>query len=217
MEIYKPTEVQELEDFYGDLLTKIDHYQRVSDHLEALSARMWEGVQAKIEGVFTEIKNYHWRHLGKSTAALVKLGLARDDCRQAIANEYGFRRWTEVEHMTSPYNTMFETAVNAMLDGELAQVKKLLAKKRDLVKQKSRYGHEATLLHYAVSNGVELWRQKVPENLPVTVAFLMEHGANPNAKMKVYGGEYTPSELLPSSAHPRAAGILPELRKLFKV
>lgn len=217
MEIYKPKAVQELEVFYGDLLTKIDHYQRVSDHLEALSARMWEGVQAKNEGIFTEINNYHWQHLGKSQAALVKLGLTEDDCRQAIANEYGFRRWTEVVHVNSPYNSVFESAVNAMLDGDLARVKKLLANKKELVNQKSPYGHDATLLHYAVSNGVELWRQKVPENLPATVAFLLDHGANSKAKMKVYGGEYTPSELLPSSAHPRAAGVLPELRKLFKV
>jgi hypothetical protein len=62
---------------------------------------------------------------------------------------------------------------------------------------------------------VEIWRQQVPLNLPETVSYLLEEGANPGAKMKVYGGEYTAAELLLSSLHPRNAGIFEELRMLL--
>jgi hypothetical protein len=102
-----------------------------------------------------------------------------------------------------------------MLAGDFKGIKKIITGNNALLNQKSQYGHEATLLHYSASNGVELWRQKVPLNLPEMVEFLVENGANRNARMKVYGGEYTAAELLLSSAHPRQAGILMELRQHF--
>lgn len=215
MKVYKPKTVVELELFYGDLLLKIEDYKSISAHLSDLAARMWEGVQEKNDAVLKEISNYHWKHLGKSPSVLIDASLTEEDCRQCIANEYGFRRWTEVAHMSTPYNSTFENLINAMLDGNLKTVKNLISENNHLVNHKSSYGHKATLLHYAVSNGVELWRQKVPLNLPEVVAYLIEKGANTKAKMKVYGGEYTAAELLLSSAHPTDAGISKELRRQF--
>jgi hypothetical protein len=216
IEIYKPKIVQDLEAFYGDLLFKVADYKSIGEHLGRLSARMWEGVRDKNESVLVEISNYHWKHLGKPVSILLAANLTEEDCRQSIANEYGFRRWTEVAHISSPYRGDFEAAVNGMLAGDLDTLKRLISKERALVNYKSPYGHKATLLHYAASNGVELWRQKVPLNLPEIVACLLESGANRDAKMKVYGGEYTAAELLLSSAHPADAGISKELRKQFE-
>ena len=215
MEVYKHKTLEDLEEFYGDLLVNIDHYTSIKDHLRALSFRMWEGVKSKNDAIFNEISNYHWKHLGKSASTLLAAELTEEDCKQTIANEYGFRRWTEVEHMNSPYNKTFESVVNTMLNGDLAKVKIYISDNIGLVNQKSQYGHKATLLHYAASNGVEIWRQRVPLKLPEIVSYLIEQGANKNAKMKVYGGEYTAAELLPSSAHPKEAGVASELRKLL--
>jgi len=216
MKIYTPKVVQELEKFYGDLLNDIESFSSIKEHLSALAARMWEGVQTKNPAILSEISNYHWSHLGKSTAILTSIGLNEEDCKQTIANEYGFRRWTEVMHMDNPYNLEFEYAINDMLAGNLEMVKNRISKNKGLVNKKSYYGHRATLLHYAASNGVELWRQKVPLNLPEIVAYLIEQGINKKAKMKVYGGEYAAGELLLSSAHPRDAGLMDELIVLFK-
>lgn len=216
MEIYKPSTVKELESFYGDLLTKSNEFSSIHDHLSALSDRMYEGVQSQHETILTEVSNYHWDHLGKSPSALIKLGLTEDDCRRTIANEYGFRRWTEVAHLNFPYDKNFEWCVNALLDGDMELVQKFVSENTAIVNQKSDYGHKATLLHYAVCNGVELWRQKVPLNLPEIVDFLVSKGANTQAKMRVYGGEYTASELLLSSAHPKEAGIAGKLRKILE-
>jgi hypothetical protein len=63
--------------------------------------------------------------------------------------------------------------------------------------------------------GVEFWRQQTPLNLGKIVRLLIDHGADVNAKMKMYGGFFTPYQLLPSSFHLRAAGITSQLRKLF--
>ncbi len=215
MQIYKHKTVRELEDFYGDLFVKPELYSTISDHLTAVAERMWEGVQANNEAVFREISNYHPGHLGRTSAQITKTGLTEDDCKHTIANEFGFRRWTELMHLNMGYHRIFENCIDTMLRGDLKGLKKIISEDDTLVNQKSQYGHRATLLHYAASNGVELWRQKVPLNLPEIVGYLLEQGANRTAKMKVYGGEYTAAELLPSSAHSRDAGIFKELRKLF--
>ena len=173
MEVYKHEVVKELETFYGGLLTDIDAYSSIKEHLGALAGRMWEGVQSKNSAILSEISNYHWAHLGKSPAILKEAQLTEDDCKKAIANEYGFRRWTEVQHMDNPYNQKFEQTINAMLSGDFEAVIKNIAERNNLVNTKSYYGHQATLLHYAASNGVELWRQKVPQNLPDLVRYLI--------------------------------------------
>ena len=86
----------------------------------------------------------------------------------------------------------------------------------DLIFQKSKFGHQATLLHYVASNGVEFWRQIVPHNLPEMISYLIEKGADKNAKMKVYGGEFSVLPLLESSAHPYAAGIADQMIEILK-
>lgn len=215
MEIYIPKAVAQIRDFYGELLYNQAIYPSVASHLEALALRMWEGVRTGSEPVFREISSYHRDHLGRSPEVLAGLGLTETDCRQTIANEYGFATWSDVGEMARPYDMSYENTVDALLAGKADLVAESVSMKPALLNQCSGYGHKATLLHYAVSNGVEIWRQQVPLNLPDMVLFLLEKGVDPNAKMIVYGGAYTAAELLLSSLHPRNAGVFSELRNLL--
>lgn len=215
MEIYIPQAVEQSKDFYGGLLYNQALFPSIAAHLEALALRMWEGVRAGNESVFREISNFHRDHLGRNHEALVRLRLTEADCRQAIANEYGFETWPDVVEVAIPYDMAYEKTVDALLAGRAGKLAEFIGRKPALLNQSSGYGHKATLLHYAVSNGVEIWRQQVPLNLPEMVTFLLEKGANPAARMNVYGGEYTAAELLLSSLHPRNAGVFEELRNLL--
>lgn len=215
MDVYIPKVVERIQEFYGDLLDHGPEYSTIGKHLEAISRRMWEGIQQGNEFIYQEISNYHRKHLGRSYEVLSRLNLNEDDCRQTVANEFGYSKWDEVLSQVLPYDHDFEDTLNAMLKGEKERLIKNIRSKPALVNKPSRYGHGATLLHYAVANGVEIWRQQLPLNLPEIVKFLLEQGADPGSKMRVYGGEYTPPELLLSSLHPRNAGIFEELRSLM--
>jgi hypothetical protein len=215
MDVYIAQPVRDISSFYGSLLEHFQAYPTIEAHLGKLASRMWEGVRQENEVVLKEISNYHREHLGREIKMILAGGLTEEDCRKATANEYGFRRWTEVAHQTQPYELKFEMAVNALLSGKSKELKDLITQNPWLLNFKSRYGHRATLLHYSVSNGVEMWRQRVPLNLPEMVRFLLESGINTQARMQVYGGEYTASELLLSSTHPRDAGIFDELKALL--
>ena len=48
-------------------------------------------------------------------------------------------------------------------------------------------------------------------NLVEITSFLVETGADKNARANVYGGEFTTWELASTSAHPKDAGIMKKL------
>jgi len=213
--IHLPEAVAQTRDFYGELLHQQASFTTIADHLRALSIRMWEGVQEGNEVVFREIANYHKDHLGRELKVLMKAAWTEGDCQLTIAHEYGFGSWGEVCSLEKGYDLGFEQTVDALLAGDIDLLCENIGRMPQLAQQRSRYGHGATLLHYAVSNGVELWRQQVPLNLPEMVRYLLNNGADLRAKMNVYGGTYAAPELLLSSLHPRNAGIFAEMRAIM--
>jgi len=165
MDVYVPEVVNELKEFYKDLLVDLKSYSTVHEHLSAIAMRMHEGTKQNISCIKTEISNYHIDYLGK--AHLIEPHkFTLKDCQQTIANEYGFPTWEILHRQTDiEYNYNFETAINLMLIGDFTALKNLITSEPILLTQRSNYGHKATLLHYAGSNGVEFWRQQVPLNL----------------------------------------------------
>jgi len=216
MKVYQAKVVKEINDFYGELLYELQQFSNIVDHLEALANRMYEGVKTGVECIFTEINNYHKDYLGKPTEQLQILNLTLEDCKMAIANEYGFIDWKALVQLGQiAYNIPFEQAVNAILSGDLIQLKILLRQNPNLIDQYSQYGHAATLLNYVASNGIEFWRQKVPLNLVEITEYLLVCGADRDATMNVYGGKFDTLSLISTSAHPKQAGVLKGMETLL--
>lgn len=216
MNIYKPQIVIALEEFYGDLLFAFDKFPNLVDHLAALANRLYEGIEAKHEPLYKELNNYHKASIGKSVEELKMTEITLLDCHDAIAQEYGFDNWETLSIKSDlHYNPPFEQAVNYLLAGHKHKLETLLTNHPSLIHTRSSYGHQATLLHYAGSNGVEFWRQKVPLNLYDMTEMLLQFGADTHATMSVYGGHFTTLELLTTSAHPYEAGVADKLVKLL--
>ncbi|WP_299214069.1 hypothetical protein [uncultured Aquimarina sp.] len=202
--------------FYGNLLYQTDQYSLIKTHLSKIADRMLEGVQDNQDFIFREINNYHIDYLGTPAEELKKIKFTGEDCRTTIPNEYGFKNWQIVEQLEDHYDHNFEKAVNFLVHGDFKELKKIVELDPKLVTKKSKYGHQATLLHYTASNGVEMWRQKAPLNLPEITNFLIEQGADLNATMKVYGGSFNTLTLLKSSIHPFNAGIAEEMINILQ-
>jgi len=215
MKIYIPSIVKELQDFYGELLYSIDSFPNIPTHLTALAQRLSEGVQQSHPAIFSEISNYHKDYLGKKER-INPNSFSLADCQQTIANEYGFSNWKAVQQLGNlQYDFKFEQAVNLLLSGKITTLKELITAHPYLLSTTSPYGHQATLLHYVASNGVEFWRQQVPLNLPEITSYLLLAGADKETTMKVYGGDFDTYALLVTSAHPHGAGIMDEMKGLF--
>jgi ankyrin repeat protein len=146
----------------------------------------------------------------------------RAECRLAdaqffVAREHGFASWPKfaahVETLARPDSPVssFEAAVEAIIAGDGATLRRLLRDHPGLVKARSTRDHQSTLLHYVSANGVEDFRQKTPPNIVEITRILLAAGADVNATSDAYGGGSTALGLAATSLHPQHAGVQIEL------
>jgi hypothetical protein len=139
-----------------------------------------------------------------------KLALA--DAQFTVAREHGFESWPKfaktIETMarkSSPVSK-FESAVDAIITGDVAALASLLRENPELIRWRSTRLHQATLLHYVAANGVEDYRQKTPKNAVEVAKMLLEAGAEVDALADAYG-KSTTLGLAATSVHPERAGV----------
>lgn len=142
------------------------------------------------------------------------------DAQLAIARWYDFRDWPAlaewidaVSHEGSDVER-FESAVEAVIHGNAAELQALLRDRPALVNARSTRIttfdpplHGATLLHYVGANGVEGYRQMTPPNAVEIAKMLLEAGSDPDALAGMYGGQHATMPMLVSSDHPAHAGL----------
>ena len=153
--------------------------------------------------------------------------LSLDDARLAVARYYDFLDWSALAAYVEavlPEGPVFEfeSAVEAVIDGDLAVLDDALLRNPALVSARSSRVcafdppvHRATLLHYVAANGVEAYRQKTPANAVEIARALLQAGAEPDAPADMYGAECTTMSMLVSSSHPAQAGLQVPLVELL--
>jgi ankyrin repeat protein len=131
----------------------------------------------------------------------------------ALAREHGFASWPKftkhleaIARANSPISK-FEAAVDAIVSGDLATLKKLLSENPKLARARSTRDHHSTLLHYVSANGIEDFRQKTPKSIVEITKQLLKAGVDVNAESDAYGGRSTTLGLTATSCHPEAAGV----------
>ena len=135
------------------------------------------------------------------------------DTQFFVARTHGFASWPRfAKHIEAIVKTdspvaQFETAVDAIVNGDLKRLDQLLTKNPRLVKERSTRDHQSTLLHYVSANGVEDFRQKTPKNIVEITKRLLKAGADVNAESEAYGGRSTTLGLTATSWHPEDAGV----------
>ena len=160
-----------------------------------------------------------WRNFKKTNEGASRCTLA--DAQFFVARGHGFASWPKfAKHLeglaraNSPVST-FETAVDAIVSGDLAKLEKLLSANPELVRARSTREHRSTLLHYVSANGVEDFRQKTPKNIVEITKLLLKAGADVNAESDAYGGRSTALGLTATSCHPENAGVQLPLMELL--
>ncbi len=160
---------------------------------------------------------FKWEHprFGGKTVDEVNAAtpdLDLDDARLVVAQQQSFETWADLVTFLDavakpgPVAT-FETAVEAVVSGDLATLQSMLREQPDLVRARSSRRHHATLLHYTAANGVEGERQKTPPNAVAVTKALLDAGAEVDALADMYDHKCTTMSMLVSSAHPHDAGL----------
>jgi ankyrin repeat protein len=161
-----------------------------------------------------------WLQKRMSEAEIRAVPIDRDAARLALARWYSFRDWPALADYVASVGpdespaTRFETAVEAVIDGDAETLGALLAAHPDLTRARSTRVnnadppmHRSTLLHYVAANGVEGHRQRTPKNAVEIATILLKAGAQPDALSYACGGECTTMSMLVSSCHPANAGV----------
>jgi hypothetical protein len=149
-------------------------------------------------------------------------GVVQDQAgaRQALARAYSFQDWPSLVAWVSEVHDQgsavarFESAVEAVVGGDQAELERLLADDASLIRARSTFvscndppRHRATLLHYVAANGVEGFRQHTPSNAVAIARLLLRAGAAPDALADMYRARCTTLNMLLSSVHPARAGL----------
>src|SRR6266851_5313441 len=142
------------------------------------------------------------------------------DAQITIARWYSFQSWPALAEYADAVTQddspvfQFESAVEAVITGDLATLESLLRENPELIRGRSTRithfdppVHRATLLHYVAANGVEGYRQKTPNNAVEIAKTLLKAGAEVNGLAAMYGGHYATMSMLVSSCHPANAGV----------
>jgi ankyrin repeat protein len=145
---------------------------------------------------------------------------SRGDAKAIILWNHHFDRWPDfVKHLNgrkqknSPV-AQFEAAVDAIVAGKTATLKRLLRQNPELIRARSLRNHRSTPLHYVGANGVEYYRQRTPKNAVKVAKALLDAGAEIDALADMYGGSTTLG-LIATSIHPYLAGLQNALIDLF--
>ena len=182
--------------------------ERYKQQADALLKRIKSGHLQELQ----RLKKWH-PHIGKlpdSELQRTKPGLS--DAQLVIAREHAFETWsTFAKHLkglsrnNSPISK-FESAVDAVVTGQIVKLKRMLRADPGLVRRRSTRLHHATLLNYVGANGVEDYRQKTPKNVVEVAEILLKAGADIRAIADLYGGSDTLG-LAATSIFPCRAGV----------
>src|SRR6202023_2989899 len=168
-----------------------------------------------------------WRPKFIPASEIRDAALSFADARLAIARCYDFLDWPALAAHVAPLSEQgsvfeFESAVEAVVNGDLAALEDALRRDPALVRARSSRvccfdppAHRVTLLHYVAANGVERYRQKTPPNAVEIARALLQAGAEPDALADMYGVACTPMSMLVSSDHAAKAGLQVPLVELL--
>ena len=161
-----------------------------------------------------------WLPRNVSDSEVQSAGLDFADVQLALARWYDFRDWEALKEYAEAVGEedspvyRFESAVEAVINGDLPALQAMLGANPELVRARSTRVnhfdppvHRATLLHYVAANGVEDYRQKCPPNAVAVARTLLKAGAEVDAVADMYGAECTTMSMLVSSSHPAKAGV----------
>ncbi|GAB4021935.1 ankyrin repeat domain-containing protein [Spirosoma koreense] len=158
------------------------------------------------------VRQYHPAFRSRSEPDTRNASISVRDAQLCVARFYQFANWADLtQYVAAVYREslsvwQFEAAAEAIVQGDLAALTRLLRVNPDLIHKRSMRTHGAMLIHYLGANGVETYRQQSPRNAVAIAQQLLEAGAEVDALADMYG-EDTTLGLVATSVPPCRAGV----------
>lgn len=215
-DFYIDKQIQAIRDLHRDILSYDFATLSVIELLEAQSQTLVEAHRQGKDEVLFHLACWSPDHIGLPSDDIAGNPLTIEQARESMAREYGFDSWSQAKMKGNVLlDVGFESAIESLVHGRLNELQIAIRAKPQLVRQKSQFGHQATLLHYLGANGVETQRQVTPYNAVDIAQWLVDAGAEVNAVANIYGGSAVLG-LVETSVHPANAGVTEALAGVLR-
>lgn len=200
----------------------LEQYKKQAKEL----VKAWNGDERALQKIVADISVDQFRdgirqRLGNLAKKKIGDELSLTDAQFLLAREHAFESWPKFAAHIAALNdansgiSKFELAADAIMNGDVKTLKRLLKENPALGNERSDREHNSTLLHYVSANGIEDFRQVTPNNIVEITRILLEAGADVNSASDAYGGGSTTLGLAATSMHPRENGTQNELLELL--
>ena len=216
MNVYRHPFVQDTLDIHQHIFQNPNAYSTVKELLTLLANNLFDHFKKGDPRAIKILENFRPGFHQKSVSEIPNAGLGLDDCQLAIAIEYGYSDWENaLSESDQSFDKNFEKAIDFLVTGNKSALQNLIQQQPEILQQHSPFWHSAGLIHYIGSNGVEVWRQSVPDNIVEITSMIIELGADPQMPNNIYGGSNLVN-LIETSSHPHEAGVASPLIQLIK-
>ncbi|HEX5322265.1 MAG TPA: hypothetical protein VFW40_00665, partial [Capsulimonadaceae bacterium] len=165
------------------------------DQYKTQAKELLKAARAADPQAIERIRNNHPERDSLIASNLIQLA----DTQLVIARENGYKSWAKMKE-----DILFRNAVYALDHGDIPGLSNLLDKHPELLKYRSHTGEwyessyfaGAMLIHHIAGNPI---RHPLPKNILEVTRFLLERGADPNARTR---GNSTPIGLLLTGKQP---------------
>ena len=214
--VYVSPQIQSVIELYEGLFGAQSYRRTVKEQVFSFAERLGNGFKKQEPGAYFEISNWHPTLISKPMQVVWESKMIESDFLAVIAREFGYKNLqAALQNGENCPDPLFEHLVDAGLDGDIEKVGDLLAGNPRLSEQVSHWGHQSTALHYIAANGVESFRQIVPNNAKAVGQALLKHGSKVNAEANMYGGGQRVLGLLRTSSHPAEAGVAKDVEEVL--
>lgn len=216
VEVYAGPKVEALIAFYKPILDVKLNFNSIIEQIDAFGHHAYSLFQAGDHRSIIEFNNYNPKYIGKSNEENIRSNPEKEDFLETTANCFSYKNYVQAKQDGNiPIDAPFEKAVDLLLAGDLGGLEHQIDADPTLITRNSQYAHKSGLIHYIGSNGVEFWRQIVPNNLVEILELLLNKGADPNMWNNIYGSPSTLKGLIETSVHPHKAGLTKKLLELL--
>ncbi len=212
--IFVHPDVAQVRGLHDSILASFDPSGIILELLDLMATNLYHANAAGDSRSLVEIKNFMNPDEFRLVKNMIRIDLK--EARELMARQHGFNDWEEVKYggMVS-LQPDFESAVDYLIMGKIEELKTILDDNPHLIIQRSSFFHKGSLLHYVSTNGVEIRRQVVPDNLPEMVRLLLDRGADRDARGYFFGSMLDTRSLLQTGTHAREAGFYEEVLQLL--
>lgn len=211
--MYRHPSVQAVQRLHRHTLAR--SFSSVPDLLHALVTDIEQQQTEQTLAVATWLNHGHPEYQGYATHHIPFGQLPTADIQLAVARALGYTNWPQMISRQDTIDPAFEEAVDHLIRGDQEQLADCLATNAQLIRQSSPFGHRAGLIHYLAFQGIEIWRQQVPDNVSEMADLLLQYGARPDQPHLIGGGRLALLRLIADSHVLESAGQTSALLEVF--